>query len=409
MLLSLAYRHKGKINVFVIRPHECATLEDSFIEMANQIGFDCLAPRWSGPERAEIWSTYGPTKRVAAFTSWLQLPENRQSIFMVDDVEGLGSSSKVIPAALPIEATNIIVSTRIPGFRVLRKQNFLFRLSPMELRETVGLMEAFIERGGYNEERSTPILTPQELVVIAKVVHGHALSALRAVDYIVHNHLNEDGVRPGEAFINELNTRDYELRRRFLDYRPNFEISIMENFEQSQARLNDPNGQAWALMTLIGFLQTDPAVGFRKFFGPREWLEEIKDELPDYKVISSLSISMSVTKLEDASFGFRPKTDVPLQFHPVWLECLRHLIEAEGRRRAARQVLLVCYQAISKLPADYQDLRGYYLAHAYKCLEVCHNFHIELAHLQVSEAVSQWLSQKKEEAALSTKSGWQVN
>jgi hypothetical protein len=42
-------------------------------------------------------------------------------------------------------------------------------------------------------------------------------------------------------------------------------------------------------------------------------------------------------------------------------------------------------------------------------LEVCHNFHIELAHLQVSEAVAQWLSQKKEEAALSTKSGWQVN
>jgi hypothetical protein len=397
------------MNVFVIRPHKCATLEDSFIEMANQIGFDCLAPRWSGPERAEIWSTYGPAERVAAFTSWIQRPENRQSIFMVDDVESLGSSSEATPAALPIEATNIIVSTRVPGFRVPRKQNFSFRLSPMKLGETVTLMEAFIERGGYNEERSTPILTPQELVVIAKVVYGHPLSALHAVDYIVHNHLNEDGVRPGEAFINELNTRDHEVRRRFLDYHPNFEISIMENFEQSRARLNDPDGQAWTLMTLIGFLQTDPAVGFRNFFGSREWLEEIKDELPDYKVLSSSSISKSVTKLEDASLGFRPKTDVPLQFHPVWLECLRHLMEAEGRRRAARQILLICYQATSKLPADYQDLRGYYLAHAYKCLEVCHNFHIELVHLQVGEPAAQWLSQKKEEAALRINSGLQVN
>jgi hypothetical protein len=328
---------------------------------------------------------------------------------MVDDLDSLGSLSEAVRAALPVEATNIIISTRVPGFRVPRIQNFSLRLLPMKLRETVNLMEAFIERGGYNKERSAPILTPPELVVIAKAIYGHPLSALHALHYIVHNHLNEDVIRPGEAFINELNSRDHEVRRCFLDYQPDLEMSIMENFEQSRARLNDPNGQAWALMMLIGFLQTDSTVGFRKFFGPREWLEGIKDELPNYNILSSSSISMSLSKLESVSFGFRPKTDVPLQFHPVWLECLRHLIGAEGRIQAARQVLLICYQATLNLPEDDQDLRDYYLAHVYKCLEVCHNFHIELDHLHVGEAVVQWLNQKKEEATLRIHSGLQLN
>jgi hypothetical protein len=411
LLLAVAYQHKNKLNVFVVRPHECATIEDSYVEMANQIGHDCLASRWPIHERREIWSAYQPSKRVEAFKAWLGLPENRQSLFIIDDLDGF-EQVESIKTALPRGVDNLIFATRKPGLRVQRVRTYFpLRMSPMKLWETVDLMEDFLDKGGYNDDGT--VLGRKELEMIARVVYGHPTSALNAVSYIVELILPEMTDSPGDVFIERLINTDHEARRVFLEYEPDFETSILQTFEQSRKRLKDPDGLVWRLMTLIAFLQTDenPSIDFRRFFGRMDELQDIRAELPDYDILSSPPTGVSLSKLENVAFGYRQSTRGPLLFHPIWLECVRQLIGPEARVRAARQVLLVSHRVISKLSGSEEDesQRVAYLAHAFKTLEVCQSFRIDVADLDFPDDARPWLMKTRDDAAIHIKPGLKVN
>lgn len=161
----------------------------------------------------------------------------------MDDFEQVES----IKTALPRDVDNVIFSARKPGLRMQRVKTYLqLRLSPMKLWETVDLMEDFLDKSGYNDDG--PVLERKELEMIARVVYGHPTSALNAVSYVVELILSEPTESPRTVFTERLINTDHEARGIFLEYEPDFETSILQTFEQSRKRLNDPDGLIWRLI-----------------------------------------------------------------------------------------------------------------------------------------------------------------
>jgi hypothetical protein len=246
------------------------------------------------------------------------------------------------------------------------------------------------------EYQSTGDLYNRDILLqIVNAVQGHPLAASNAVKYIVRILSQYKEASAGSRFVATMAGNNYKARQHFLVYKPD-SPSIMETFEVSQARLSKPDAQARALMNFLSLIDTreEEDCDFRDFFFEHSCPVTAKD-FPDHELLSAESFELQelFSELEKVSFGERLQTSKPFQFHPLWLECTRHIMGSEGRIRYARQVLLICYHTICvdhgvvNLMPEVDDS---FLRHVHKCLQICKSFKIGLDDLRLPPSASKF-------------------
>lgn len=373
MLLEVAYECLNRTNIFFVRASDKASLDDAYFHIARRLGHDILLENNRGKPTLDIWNNMSRQEKIEKFRDWLKKPENAETLFILDDLDGL-RDPQLILAAVPNEAKTILFSTRNPILRhdLDQRHTHQLRLPPMSAGEVVQLMDAVTDKIEYEAEGD--VLDRTVLYDIAVALHGHPLAAIIAIRYITRVISQEGSSSPEKDFLALLQGTDFEARRRFLEYRAGGP-SIMETFLASKNRLQQQDLLAWNLLLFIAVLETDEnIVDFRKFFYNKHCLIEL-ESFPDYEVLAAkkTEISEALSQIETVSFGERLRTAKPIQFHPLWLECALHTMGHEGRIRRIRQVLKICYLSVEN---SFGDLQPQFFPHIQRCLQVCNSFQI---------------------------------
>jgi hypothetical protein len=393
MLLEVAYQRLNKTNIFFLRASDKASLDDAYLYIARRLGHDILLENNRGKPTLDIWNNMSSEEKVDKLKDWLKKPENAETLFILDDLDGL-KDPEIILNALPHEANTILFSTRNPVLREeLDRHTHHLRLPSMDPDEIVQLMEAILDRIGYEAESN--VLDRGILREIAITLHGHPLAAIVAIRYITRVIAQEGSDSPERDFLSILTGSDFEARKRFLDYRISGP-SIIDTLFVSKNRLQDQDGMAWKLLQLIAVLETEEnVIDFRKFFY-KKFCEIEPESFPDHDVLAAdnTEISEALAKIETVSFGERVRMAKPIQFHPLWLECVLQAMGREGRIRRIRQVLMVCYQSVLNAPECAPPL---YLPHAQRCLQICWSFRIQPGMLGLTKEALDWVAKVAEQ------------
>jgi len=269
-------------------------------------------------------------------------------------------------------------------------------LMEMNLQENLVLMEAvrLHERNGY--DKTADLYDKGTLADIAELLSGHPLGIANAIKYIMRVSSWRGEAIAGSNFIATLKSNEHDARRHFLEYRPD-SPSIMDTFQISQDRLRKPDGLARAMINFLGFIETESSESsfdFRDFFFEHN-CPIPSNEFQDHELLAAKEFQLNdiFRELEEVCFGERLETSHSFCFHSLWLECTRHSMEAEGRIRYARQVLLICHHAIVVDSIDNQSITittsadHKFLPHVEKCLQVCKSFKMGLDDLKLPENV----------------------
>ena len=245
---------------------------------------------------------------------------------------------------------------------------------------------------------SSTAISEKELEAIAKVVHGHALGACRAISYILHVTAQTTDESPAGVFLDMFDGTDWESRLRFLEYKPRIGLSIIETFAISLGRMRRHQAEAARLLELLAFLSgRDQSLNFRIFLRlERPWLKELRPILPDYEVFANRLTAKReyLAELENVSIGVRPDVSTPLQIHPLWLECIQQRAGHEGRVRWIRQIINICHISYTRGEEEnFISLRPF-LENA---LAIAARFRIESDELLDSQELRDWMNSLKEE------------
>ena len=356
--------------------------------MATSIGHDLLAAHRSYPDPHAVWREFKPSERVRAFKAWLGSADNKLSLFIVDDVDGL-LADEAIKAALPREAPVLLYSTRDPSIiGSLQRDSREFRVPNLDTDEMAALMSAVLQQT--SSAFSQPSISAEEFEAVANIANGSALAGCRAVTYIVQVLAQSTEGRPAQLFLDIFGGSDWEARKQFLEFKPRFGLSVMETFQISLERLRRHQGAAQTLLQLMAFLSSaDRNLDDRKFLSTeRPWLHSVQADLPDYEVFAKGLRGQGeyLAELENVSVGYRATLTSPMWLHPLWIECIQQLIGHEGRERWLRQVLSLCNQ--SWLRDEALDTM---IPFARNCLRVAARFRIGLDELIRDENMRQWL------------------
>jgi len=387
MLLEVAHQRLNRINIFFVRASDKASLDDAYFHIARRLGHDILLNNSRGKPTLDIWNNMSREEKVDKFRDWLKQPENAETLFILDDLDGL-KDPELILAAVPKEAKTILFSTRNPILRndLDQRHSHHLRLPSMDPDEVVQLMEAVPDTIDY--EADGDVLSRTVLREIAVALYGHPLAAIIAMRYITRVISQEGSDSPEKDFLAILQGSDFEARRRFLEYRSSGQ-SIMDTFLVSKNRLQHQDIRAWNLLQFIAVLETDEnIVDFRKFFYNKFCPIE-QESFPDHDVLAAKNteISEALAKIEIVSFGERLRMAKPIQFHPLWLECTLQAMGEEGRIRHLRQVLRMCYLSVQISP---EDALPQFLPHIQRCLHVCKSFQI-FGNLGLNEIERKWV------------------
>ncbi|KAH8687335.1 P-loop containing nucleoside triphosphate hydrolase protein [Tricladium varicosporioides] len=384
LLLQIANQNRNLSNVFLLPACDEKSLRDGYMEIASRIGHEILSERHPKQDLYSIWCGSTTDEKIEATKAWFEAPENQDTLFIVDDLDGL-KDEDAIQAVLPRQANIVMLSTRNPGLVAELPRKFdRLRVLPLNVSETIDLMGASLHN--WNKE-NIPI-PEEELEEIAKEVACHPLGALNAISYITAR-LAQDSDSPVAEFFAILRSVDYHERLEFLKYKPPFRYSITQAFDISVQRLRNPNGLATALLSVLGFLELEePAIDFRRFFSRREWLHELKEYLPDYAIFATekSALRAALEELENVSIGHRTEQKLPLEVHPLWIECMRQRLGHDGRIRFLRQVLLVCYGSIIRR----EELTNI-IPHIKTCLCVAVRFQISMGDLDLAPDMRTWI------------------
>jgi hypothetical protein len=387
ILLEAAYQRLNQTNIFFLRASDKASLDDAYFHIARRLGHDILLENYRGKPTLDIWNNMSREEKIEKFRDWLKQPENAETLFILDDLDGLKEPETIL-SAIPHEARTILFSTRNSVLREeLDRNTHHLRLPSMNPNEAVQLMESVLERIGY--EADGDILDRGILREIAIALYGHPLAAIVAIKYITKIIAQDGSESPERDFLDILKRSDFEARRRFLEYRAS-SSSIMETFLISRNRLRNKNGNGWKLMQYVAVLETDESiVDFRKFFYNKSKKIDLV-RFPDGDILEAKStdISEAFAEFETVSFGERVRMTKPMQFHPLWLECTLHAMGVEGRKQHLRQVLTVCYLMTQGAP---EDVSGLYLPHVRHCVQVCKSFQIRLDGLLLPKETVDWV------------------
>jgi len=394
-MLEFAHQQAKTRNVFLIQARDDASLTKAYVHIVRRIGHDQLLKGLPGYDLQQVWNNLSEEEKIDRFKQWLGTPENNETLFLVDDMDGLRKWSDRT-AALPGEARTIIYTSRDPVFHSPDTRDHLtLRMSTMPCEDLISIMkhvrDSEINNLGINEDGD--IYDQKTLLDIASNLDGHPLAASIAMKYIIRELSHNDAQIAGRQFVFRFRGNDPKMRRHFLNFTQEAP-TIMETFYISKDRLTDPDGAAWRLMEICSMLHS-PLDGIKPRFDARHFLFKHPNtlkaaELKDEGILSGEDIPLGrlFSELERVSFGMRDKDSAGFSFHPLWAECARHQIGPESMLRYAREILLTCYNAMKV--ANEQEV-GKYLIHARHCKRVCTSFKVSLENLEVPEPVHRWI------------------
>lgn len=334
-------------------------------------------------ENQERWRSTPVAERVQIFIAWLGDTCNKDSIFIIDDIEAFGYSK--IPVILRYPAQHVLISTRdsnlIRADRVFRE----LRLSPLGHDDTVRILQSTLESLSAN-----PTFW-DSLGSIACRIQGHPLAARNAIPFAMQ-HLATYEI-PTAAFSELFESQDPEERKIFLEF--NFEgRSLWEAFDTSLERLElQENSQSAAnLLQILPFLSyaNDCVDDFLKM--DKRWLLDCEKELPDIAVLKSGYTVMSswLSKLRGVSFYVQSGSsnhNKALNIHPLMLQYM--LLRLDERRRVGliRQVLHLCHALVDREKEREAQIKP----HVLHCVQVCRGLGILLDSLGLPESTRRWV------------------
>lgn len=120
-------------------------------------------------------------------------------------------------------------------------------------------------------------------------------------------------------------------------------------------------------------------------------------EFLDYNILSARHLRGHLfSEVESVSFDKRVHISQPMMFHPLWLECTRHMICLVRRLPSAHQVLQVCYNSyfcqVNQDGSDEARMRASGISyHARHFIAVCKSFKIRFQYLNILDAIDEWL------------------
>lgn len=297
-----------------------------------------------------------------------------------------------IEAAIPSEAKVVLYSTRDPTIlRDFRPADDQIPISIMDNDEMMALMRLLLNHSRYL--RQDP-LAEESLELVAKAVQGHALAACRAVQYI-DQVISQTSESPIATFLKIIKGSNWKVRKEYIEFKPRASYSIMETFELSLKRLRQNQHETIRLLQLISFLNDfEGTLDFRKFFAVnREWLPDLKEELPDFDLLSYglENLGKYLAEMENVSLAFRAPWPDPLKFHAIWLECVYQGLSHVDRVRWLRQIVLLCNISIAR--KEDTDVFNPFKSNA---LDIARRFGIGSGELETSGYVRHWLARRTE-------------
>lgn len=354
-MLEIAFRLRNVTNVFSLKATDAKSLDRALLQIAVSIGHELLSIRFTNTDLASLWRAYSQNERIQAFKTWLAHKDNQPSVFVVDDLDGLGDED-IIASALPSQAQIILYSARDPTImESLERHGKAYHIPDMEIDEMASLMNATLQRTGGRV--SDFAISEFELEAIAKIVSGHALGACRAITYIL-NVLSQTSDKPATTFIEAFSGSNWQARKHFLAYKPRLGLSVMETLTTSLDRMRNHKEASMKLLDVMAFLSDNASpLHPRDFFRvEKPWLKELQTALPDYDIFAQGLRDQNeyLLELERVSIGVRPVVPGPLLIHPLWIECIQQRAEHGGRLRWLRQIIVLCHAS------DMQDSDQYH-------------------------------------------------
>ncbi|TVY69839.1 Protein SERAC1 [Fusarium oxysporum f. sp. cubense] len=203
LLLQFAATQRGRRNVFFLGSQDRETIDSVLSKLSTRIGFDMIE---GSAENQERWRSTPVAERVQIFIAWLGDTCNKDSIFIIDDIEAFGYSK--IPVILRYPAQHVLISTRdsnlIRADRVFRE----LRSSPLGHDDTVRILQSTLESLSAN-----PVFW-DSLGSIARRIQGHPLAARNAIPFAMEYLATYKS--PGAAFSELFESQDPEERKVFL-------------------------------------------------------------------------------------------------------------------------------------------------------------------------------------------------
>ncbi|KAG5762937.1 hypothetical protein H9Q72_008949 [Fusarium xylarioides] len=292
LLLQFAAMQRDRRNIFFLGSENGETIDNVLSKLSTNIGFDMI----EGPaENQERWRSTPVAERIQIFIAWLGDRCNRDSLFIIDDIEAFGYSK--IPVILKYPARHTLISTRDSNLKRADRVFRELRLSPLGHDDTVRILQSTLE------SLSAGPAFLDGLGSIARTVQGHPLAARNAIPFAMDYLATYES--PGAAFSQLFEVQDPEERRVFLEF--NFEgRSLWEVFHTSLERLElQQNPQnATSLLQILPFLScdNDRVDDFLKM--NKSLPADSEKDLPDMAVLKSgyTVISNWLSKLRSVSF-----------------------------------------------------------------------------------------------------------
>ncbi|KAF5606142.1 uncharacterized protein FSUBG_6256 [Fusarium subglutinans] len=275
LLLQFAARQRDRRNVFLLGPQDGETLDSVLSKLSTRIGFDMIE---SPADNQERWRSTPMTERIQIFIEWLGHRCNRDSLFIIDDLEAFGYSQ--IPIILKYPAQHILVSTRDSNLKRADRAFRELRLSPLSHDDTIRILTSTL--AGLSADSAFW----DSLDSIACTVQGHPLAARNVIPFMIEYLATYDN--PGAKFSDLFKIQDPEERKVFLQF--SFEgRSLWEVFESSLQRLElqENHESAGNLLQILPFLSCDKDCVNDLWKMNTRWLSDYEEEFPDIAVLKS--------------------------------------------------------------------------------------------------------------------------
>lgn len=114
-LLEFAHQLAHERNIFFVHAYDGPSLHQAYYHIAKAIGPEYLLKEYRGQDLQGRWSNESPEDKVKRFKVWLKDPDNTDTLFLLDDADGI-QLLKHREAAFPDEAKTILYTTRDPIF-----------------------------------------------------------------------------------------------------------------------------------------------------------------------------------------------------------------------------------------------------------------------------------------------------
>ncbi|RKK94412.1 hypothetical protein BFJ71_g9063 [Fusarium oxysporum] len=332
----------------------------------------------------ERWRSTPVSERIHIFITWLGEACNRESLFIVDDIEAFGYSK--IPIILKYPAHHVLVSTRDSNLRRADRDFQESRLSPLGHEDTIRILQSTLK------SLSAEPAYWKDLGSISNRIQGHPLAARNVIAFITEYLATDDN--PSYAFSNLFESQDPEERKVFFEF--SFEgRSIWEAFDTSLKRLElQGNPQSAAkLLQILPFLCLDnnSVDDFLKM--DKRWLRDCEDELPDMAMLKAGYTVMSswLSKLRAVSFYVRSDSSSHtkgLNIHPLISQYMLLRIDEPRRIGLIGQILHLCHGLVDRDNEREAQIKPQVL----QCVQVSRGLGISLDSLGLLESTRRWVN-----------------